>query len=125
MTSFKEANDDSSLLDLPDTDDAAYMIALFHEAGPMSTNGMGVVPITWQEMESWLRTTERELSVWEKLTLREMSEAYVAEFNKASARDAAPPYVPAVEPENIDRAAVANKLLNVLRGFKRKPTEGA
>jgi len=126
LASFKEASDDdSSFLEFPDIDDAEYMIPLLHEAGLMSSNGMGLVPLSWQEIESWLQTTELELSVWEKLTIKEMSEAYVAEFNKATARDASAPYVPYVEAEDIDRPAVANKLLTVLRGFKRSPTEGA
>lgn len=97
------------------------MVTLLQEAGTMQSNGMGAVPLTWQEIESWLNTTERDLSIWEKLTIREMSEVYVSEFITASAKDAAAPYVPPVEPEGIDRKAVSDKILGVLRGFKRSP----
>lgn len=120
LEAFKARGDDSSFLEFPKIEGAEYMVALFQEAGVMQSNGMGVIPLTWQEIESWLRTTELDLSVWEKLTIREMSEAYVAEFTKASAKDAPAPFVPIVEPEQIDRAAVSNKIADVLRGFKRK-----
>lgn len=122
LAAFKEQGDDSSFLKFPDIDGAEYMVALLQEAGLVSATGMGVIPITWQEIEAWLNTTELDLSVWEKLTIKEMSEAYVSEFNSASAKDAAAPYVPAIEPEQIDRKAVANKIGSVLRGFKHKPT---
>lgn len=120
LTSFKELDADSPFLKFPDIDGAEYLIALLQEAGLMQTNGMGVTPLSWQEIESWLRATELNLSVWEKLVIREMSEAYVSELNSASAREAVSPYV-ASAPEEIDRPAVANKLLSVLRGFKREP----
>lgn len=120
LTSFKELDADSSFLQFPDIDGAEYLIALLQEAGLMQTNGMGVTPLSWQEIDCWLRTTELNLSVWEKLVIREMSEAYVSELNSASAREAVSPYV-ATAPEEIDRPAVANKLLSVLRGFKREP----
>lgn len=127
LTALKESSgDDSTFLQFPELDGADYMIGLFQEAGLTMPNGMGVTPLTWQEIESWLRVTELHLSVWEKLTIREMSEAYTAELLKASDKTATAPYVPVVEETQIDRAAVASKLRNVLRGFKRnKPDEGA
>lgn len=122
LVAFKEtADDDSSFLQFPDLDGAEYMIALLQEAGLVLGGGMSIVPLTWHEIESWLTATELELSVWEKLTIKQMSEAYVAESTKATAKHAVAPYVPPPDPNEIDRAAVASKLLSVLRGFKRKP----
>lgn len=125
LTAFKDqpGDDDSSFLQFPDIGEADYLVALFHEAGLMLSQGMGPVPLTWQEIESWLRTTElTALSVWEKLVIKEMSEVYVSELAKSSSKTAEAPYVPAVEPEDIDREKVAAKLGDVLRGFKRKPS---
>lgn len=118
LTFFKEQDENSSFLEFPEVDGAEYLIALLQEAGLMLTNGMAVVPLSWQEIESWLRTTKLDLSIWEKLVIREMSEAYVVELSKATGKDAAAPYTAVVE--EIDRPAVAQKLLSVLRGFKRK-----
>lgn len=120
LASFTDEGGESSFLELPDLEDAAYIVPLLREAGLMSSNGMGVVPVSWQEIESWLRCTELQLTVWEKLTIRELSEAYVSEFNIASKRDAAAPYVRNVEV--VDRVAVSDKIGSVLRGLKRKPT---
>lgn len=121
LVAFKETSDDeSTFLQFPELDGAEYMVALFREAGTVLSNGMGAIPLTWQEITAWLDATELELSVWEKLTIREMSEAYAAELQAATAKHAVAPYVPAV-PDKVDRKAVSDKLRNVLRGFKKKP----
>jgi hypothetical protein len=120
LTALKDSSgDDSVFLQFPELDGAGYLVALLQEAGLVMSNGMGVIPITWQEIDSWLRVTELELSVWEKLTIREMSEAYAAEFSKSSDKHAVAPYAPPAEP-TLDRAAVSSKIANILRGFKRK-----
>lgn len=120
FTEKEEKDGESSpFLQFPELDDAAYLVPMLREAGLMSSSGMGVVPLSWQEIESWLRCTELQVTIWEKLTIREMSEAYVAEFNKASTKDAAAPYVH-IEPDQIDRVSVSAKVGSLLRGFKRK-----
>lgn len=118
LKSFNDKDDDSAFLQFPELDGSGYLVNLWQEAGLIMSNGMGVVPLTWQEIESWLRVTELQLTVWEKLTIREMSEAYAAESAKATDKHAAPPYTAVSE---IDRPAVASKVLSVLRSFKRKP----
>jgi len=121
LTAFKNsADDDSTFLQFPEIEGAGYLVALFREAGLAMSNGMGAVPLTWQELDAWLRTTELSLTVWEKLTIREMSEAYASELISSTDKHAAAPYVAPVETSEIDRAAVSSKLLSVLRGFKRK-----
>lgn len=120
LTTYRELDENSTYLKLPELEDAAYLVGLLYEAGLMSTAGMGALPLSWQEIDAWLRTTERDLSVWEKLMIRELSEVYVGELNQASAKDRESPYIYIPEPTQIDRDAVADKLLNALRGFKRK-----
>jgi hypothetical protein len=114
-------DDDSTFLQFPELDGAGYLVNLLQEAGLIMSNGMGVVPLTWQEIESWLRVTELRLSVWEKLIIREMSEAYAAELANL--------------PTNTPHRRTRHRLLklialpsllrcsSILRGFKRK--EGA
>jgi hypothetical protein len=121
LTAFRNsADDESTFLQFPDLDGAGYLVALFQEAGLMLSNGMGPVPLSWQEIEAWLRTTELQLSIWEKLTIREMSEAYVAELHKSADKHAVAPYAPAVDLNALDRTAISNKIGSVLRGLKRK-----
>lgn len=124
LTQLKESDGESVFLQFPELDGAEYMVTLFQEAGLMSSNGMGAVPLSWQEIESWLDVTELRLTVWEKLTIREMSDAYVAALHQSTGKHDPAPYVPAVTPEEIDRKAVSSKVGNVLRGFKRnKPSQ--
>lgn len=121
LTAFKEsADDDSTFLQFPECDGAEYLVALLQEAGSVLNQGMGPYPLTWTEMESWLNVTELRLSVWEKLTIKEMSEVYAAELSKSTAKHCVAPYVPTVEPEQLDRKAIASKVASVLRGFKKK-----
>jgi len=121
--SYRDVDEDSSFLKLPEVENAGYLVALLNEAGLASSNGMGVVPLSWQEIDSWLKCTNLELSVWEKLTIKLLSETYVGEFSQASAKDRPPPYVPqAEEPKQLDRDAVADKLRNAFRSMKRNPS---
>jgi hypothetical protein len=98
------------------------MVAMLQEAGLVMSNGMGANPLTWQEIESWLRVTELELSVWEKLTIREMSEAYCTELAKSTDKHAAPPFTPPAILSPRERTVVASKIATILRSFKRKTT---
>lgn len=123
LVAFKDTDGESTFLQFPELEGADYIVALLQEAGLMSSNGMGAVPLSWQEIDAWLRTTETRLTVWEKLMIKEMSEVYVSDLNKSTSKFAVAPYAPAIEPEEIDRAAVASKLLSVFRSLKRKQPE--
>jgi hypothetical protein len=113
----------SSFLKLPDLEDAGYLVGLLSELGFVSSNGMGAQPVTWLEIDAWLRATQLDIPIWERLTLKEMSEVYASELSKASAKDAAAPYVPEDVHIAENRTAVADKIRNVFSSFKRKKTE--
>lgn len=98
---------------------AGYLIGLLQEAGLMSSTGMGPVPISWQEIEAWMRTTQTDLTVWERLMVKTLSEEYVSELLCATAKDRSAPYLAVVETEDVDRPAVASKILSALRSFRR------
>lgn len=110
------------MLQMPDIQSehaAGYIIGLLQEAGLMSTNGMGPVPISWQEISAWLTLTELEISNWDKLTIRSLSEEYVSELVQASDPNRPAPYIKPTELE-LNRRAVANKISNVFAKFMRK-----
>lgn len=120
MATFKELDEKHPSLELPDLAEyaAGYVIGLLHESGLMSTNGMGPVPISWLEIDAWLRTANLDLSLWEKLTVKRLSEEYVSELLQASDKNRPAPYVP--EKDDIDREAVANKILSIFRRIGKK-----
>ena len=119
ITAIKEVDENSSSLQLPDLDGAEYLVGLLHEAGLMSSNGMGSVCLSWSEINAWLQVTEIDLTLWERLTITELSEVYVGELNKASAKDSEAPYKPTPDVEEVDRALVDKKIRNVFSMFKK------
>lgn len=82
QTTFQEFN--PSLIEFPSVDGLETVVGHFHESGRASYTGMGITPLTWLEMASWASTTNLSLPTWEVLVIREMSLAYVAEYNQAS-----------------------------------------
>lgn len=66
---------------------------------------------------------ELDLSLWERLTIKGLSEEYVGELSQAAAKNRPAPFRYAEDEEEIDRNAVENKILSVLRGFNRQPAE--
>lgn len=125
LKSFKDLDENSSFLKLPDIEGAEYLVALLSEVGFVSNTGMGITHLSWTEINSWITCTQLELSIFEKLLLREMSEVYANELNAATAKDRPAPYI-APSQEDVDleaqRKAVANKLRSVFNSFKRSNT---
>jgi len=120
LKSYKDLDENSSFLNLPNLDGAEYLITLLFEAGLVQSNGMGVNALSWSEIESWLRVTQLHLSTWEKLTIKNMSEVYAGELSTATKIDAPAPYTHVDEALIADREMVAAKLKNAFANFKRK-----
>lgn len=119
LKSYKDLDENSSFLKLPNIEGAEYLVALLSEVGFVQHTGMGAVAVPWTEIESWLNCTQLDLSVWEKLTLKEMSEAYATELALATDKTRPAPYVPEVEDIEAQRTRVADKLRNAFQSFKR------
>ena len=62
---------------------------------------MGLVPITWQELDAWMRRTSVQLTPWAVRTLRRLSMAYVSESQAAQELSRPAPWV-----QSTDHAAV-------------------
>lgn len=101
---------------------AEYLVSLFYSAGTATQTGMGLVPLSWQEIESWVVCSglEETVTPWELGVVKRLSEAYSSEYARASTPSRPQPYQPDVDVDTIDRDAVAAKVMNVLASFKRK-----
>lgn len=117
MTTMRSANEDQPGLQLPELGDSSYIIGMLHEAGLMSSSGMGALPLSWQEIEAWLKVTESEPQLWERILVRELSEAYVSELNQATEKNRASPWTPPVEEVEVTRANVVSRFLSFARQF--------
>lgn len=126
LATFKELDENHPMLELPDIEtehSAGYLIGLLHEAGLMSSNGMGPVPLSWVDIESWISCTEYDLPIWVKLKVRGLSEDYVHELMEAKDKNRPAPYVRVVKDEEdlvVQRAQVQDKLLDFVSRFRRR-----
>jgi hypothetical protein len=60
-------------------------------AGAYLTMGMGAVPLSWQELESWQKQQGFNLNPWELSIIRKASAAYVDQMQLSSKVDCPPP----------------------------------
>jgi hypothetical protein len=93
MKGYSEQDEEHLKLRLPNIEEAEYLIQHLYEAGVMLSNGMGATPLTWQEIDAWIRVTQRVVPIWERSLIRELSEAYVSEYNQAADKSRPAPYV--------------------------------
>lgn len=80
-----------------------YLKGLFFDMGQASASGMGMIPIDWDKLRSWRLENHLYLTIWEKETLIKMSEAYCAEYSRATDPLRPQPYQPHIE-EELDEA---------------------
>jgi hypothetical protein len=102
---------------MPEISEAAgYLVALLHSAGVATATGMGLVGLSWQEIESWARCNDfvRILSPKEYRAVWTLSRAYASEFAAASKKDAKAPYTPVIERrDEVVREMVEHKVEDV------------
>lgn len=60
-------------------------------AGAYSNTGMGQVPLSWQDIESWQKQHGFNLNPWELSIIRRASTVYVEQSQAAVKADCPPP----------------------------------
>ena len=113
----------SPFLEMPDLEEASYLLSYWHDAGTCSVGGMGISPLTWQEIRAWRLENEMSLDGFEIKAIRLLSSEYVSEYHAASDKARVAPFSP--EEENLDRVLISNKIGNILMGFKRNSSESS
>jgi len=82
---------DAEELDMPPCD-AGYLLAYLFELGPTLPTGMGDAPISHGEIESWQRNTGICLGSWESRILKRLSNDYLNQAHRSTARDCPSPW---------------------------------
>lgn len=77
---------------LPELAEAEYLVGYWHDAGTVGPSGMGVTPLTWQEIRAWRLENQLQLDPFELQAIRTMSQEYAAEYGQASEKDRPAPY---------------------------------
>jgi hypothetical protein len=72
---------------------------------------MGLVPLSWQEIESWQRLNNIEFMPWELKVLKAASAAYAHQASISSKADCPPPN----KPVEVDQMKLAKHIKNLLR----------
>jgi len=75
--------EDSIYRELPEIEDAEYIVSAFHGCGMVSSNGMGLSAISWLELSAYCSMTINYLTGWESETVIDMSRAYASNYRKA------------------------------------------
>lgn len=89
-----------------------FLRILFFESGQCLATGQGLVPLTWQEIDAWIRVNQLDLTLWEIETIRKMSEAYCAEYSRATDPQRPAPYSIVKEEDEIDEEVEMRKALS-------------
>lgn len=101
--------------------DEQYLIEWWHEVGTVGQGGMGIIPLSWQEIRAWRQENELELENFELNMIRLLSVEYCGEYHAASAKNRPAPY--SIEEDEIDREAVSNRIGSVLRSLIKNSSE--
>lgn len=81
-----------------------------------SPTGMGLVGLSYQEIESWVNMTDMKglIPAWQISAIYTMSRAYANECSLAQKKDAKPPYIHEPdEPVVIDRKVVSEQVEDI------------
>ncbi len=94
ITQLRLADLQHPLISLPEVGGAICYVEWLQEVGTYLSNGMSIVPVTWQEIDAWVRCTEiSEAIPWcGKKLIKELSEAYVSEYHAANDPQRPAPY---------------------------------
>lgn len=103
-------------MQLPDVEDAYYIVKWWQDCGTVGTTGQGLIPLTWQEIQAWRTENELVLNNFEISCIKNMSREYVSEYYAASDKSRPAPY--SITEDKVDMVAVVNSGKNFLRGFR-------
>jgi hypothetical protein len=100
-------------LEHPPLYDGKHLVEYLWEIGPTSGDG----PVTFSEIEAWVRLTGNILDGWEAPALRQLSSAYASEHYAASDPKRPPPFTRATPPS---RETVSQRLLEAFERLERQ-----
>lgn len=95
-----------------------YLLSLYFLSGQCIHTGMSITPLTWVEIEAFIRVNKLKLMLWEVELIKKMSEAYCAESHKATDPQRPPPYKEVKEDDEIDKIAAAMRMREQMQLLK-------
>lgn len=92
-----------------------YLLSHWFELGLTATSGMGLCPLSFQEINAFAQCNGVELLAWESVTLRRMSAEYVMQLSAGEKPECPPPYGDPVN--QFDREIVEKKISSAFRAL--------
>ena len=103
--------------EMPPINLPSHILAYFWEVGPTMPGGMGAVPLSHGEIESWQNNIGIKLSAWECRALKRLSIEYLNESQKATKRECPAPWksdeAPVISLTSIDTRDAIRKLASL------------
>lgn len=103
---------------MPEVEEAEYLLKYWHDAGTVGQGGMGITPLSWQEIRAWRLERTLRLEDYEITAIRALSCDYVSEYHAGTETNRPPPFE--YDESCFDSVAAGNKIKNVLRGLTKK-----
>ena len=104
------------LLTLPPVESHRYIIEWLFDVGPGMSFGMGLCPLTYQEINAWADGIE--ISAWERETLKTLSSEYLSWSNKSTKDGCPAPYIEDTGmPDKEKSDAIASSMADMFRGM--------
>ena len=97
------------------------LLEYLYEIGPVIPSGMGLLPVTWTDIAAWQAVTGVMLDPYESAAVRELSMSYIDQHERSRSPSCPAPWV---DPEHVDREAVAARILSQFRAFSRRRRRG-
>jgi len=81
---------------------APHLVGFLVEMGMSEAAGMGMVPLSWREINAWCDGTRVDLAPWERRLIRKLSTEYLAESRRAESENCPPPWRAEVTQRELD-----------------------
>lgn len=96
------------------------LLGFFYLSGQATQTGMGLAPLSWQELKAFREENELDITLWERELLKKMSEAYCAEYSRASDPKRPAPYKPEVEEDEVDHIGKAMHFMEQMKLLRHR-----
>lgn len=97
------------------------MVKYLTEVGPVSSNGMGITHVSFQEIWCWSKLVGIPLSAFQAELLHKMSKAYAGEYSKSNGdKGAHAPFVPDADTQE-QKDALEAGLKDLFKCMSRSP----
>lgn len=106
----------TALTDVSPAEHSLGLLGLAQSCGLSSSNGMGITPTPWSEIDAWAQS--HPCSIFERNALRKISESYVSGYQNGSDPEFTPALGEQVDYRTAKLQKAERQLRNMLMGLK-------